>query len=127
MLREDPGLAPQRRDQPIDTAAMLRAFANGKDVGIRRAQLIVNHDAALCGQPPSRTDFRIRRDPRRDHDHVAFDGLAVFESKPDHFVVAQHALGQLFEMDLDAHPFDRAFKNPSGLRIELLLHQMAGR
>ena len=40
-------LLPQRRDQPVDLAAVLHALADGIDVVIvDRPQLVIDHDAA---------------------------------------------------------------------------------
>src|SRR5579863_3514856 len=124
VLREHFGLIPQRSDEAIDATAMLRTFADREDVGVGSAQLIVNHDSAFGRQTPARADLGVGSDSGRDYDHVALERLTVFEGESDYFIIAQQALREFLEMNLNTHLLDRIFQDHPGLRIELLLHQM---
>ena len=90
VVGENLRLLPQRRDQAVDAAAMLRAFADHIDVGVvHRAHVVVDDDGALDGEPAAQPDLRIRLDAGGDDDHVAVERAAVLEGEPGDLVIAQ--------------------------------------
>ena len=82
VVGEDLGLLPERRDQAVDPAAVLRALADDIDVGVvDRAHVVVDHDGALDGQPAAHADLGVGLDAGGDHDHVAVERRAVLEGE----------------------------------------------
>ena len=66
----------ERRDQAVDLAAMLGAFADREDVGIGGAHVVVDHDAAIDVEAGSAGQIDIGADADR-HDHEVAGNLAA--------------------------------------------------
>ena len=126
LVREDLRLLPKRRHQPIDLAAMLRAFADHVDAHVvHRAHVVVDHDRASDGKSGANADLDIWLDAGGNHDHVAFEDRPVLERETgDAGAVAQHGCRRLLEMDLDAHRFDGLAKDRPAGRVDLHIHQV---
>ena len=79
-------------DQSVDLAAMLDAFADGEDVGIAGAHLVVADDALVDRQAGGRGDLRDGPNAGADDDHVGVERRAVLEVQAGDAVVCAHDL-----------------------------------
>ncbi|CAM5737826.1 hypothetical protein STENM223S_06336 [Streptomyces tendae] len=129
--REQPGqhagLLQGGRGQPVHASRVLGAVADGTDVRVRGAQLVVDEDALADVEPRLPGQPGPRPDPAGEHDQVGAEGVAVAHlhgpHRPAHTAHVPHpALG----VHLDAEALQVAPHECGGRRVELPLHQPFG-
>ena len=88
MIRRHLGLLEQRRDQPVNLAAMLHAFAYRIDLRVVGLHRVVHHDTAIAMNICCLGQCDVGPYARR-HDHqVGRDLLTVLEAQAGHLVLA---------------------------------------
>ncbi|MEA2137894.1 MAG: hypothetical protein QOG56_1044, partial [Solirubrobacteraceae bacterium] len=128
LVGEHDRLLPQRRDEPVDLAAVLGALADDVDVRlVHRAHRVVDDDRALDLQAGALREVGVRPDARRDDDHVARKRRAVAELQAgDVAVLAEDARRARVEVHVDAELLDAAAQDRAGLAVELDVHEALG-
>ncbi|MNK93585.1 hypothetical protein D3C87_1137540 [compost metagenome] len=99
----------KRRNEAIAHAAMLGAFAERVDRGVRRHHAVIHHDAAIDGDAGFLGETRGRADTDRHHHHIALDDPAVLELDALDLVLTENALGVGLGDDVDAALVQRLF------------------
>ena len=123
-FRQNPGLLPNRRHQPVNPAPVLGALANGVNVLVIPArQAVVNQNPPPHVQPGHPRQIHIRTDARRDDRHITPQRAAILKLQPGYAILPQQP-GSLL-LQLKRHPgiLQPAQQQVARLRIQLLLHQ----
>ena len=117
------------RHQAVNHAAVKGDFADGVDVGVGGAQLVVHDDAAALAdrQPAGAGQVVARLDAGRDDDHLHVQLAAVDEGHALDLAVAEDLLGVLVEVDLDAERVDLADEHVASRRRRSAAASAAGR
>ncbi len=113
----------ERCDKAIAGATMLRTFAQGEDMRVIGTHLVVDHDAAVDGQPGSLGEAGGGADADRHHHHFAGNDRTVAQFDAFDPVVAKHLFRIGLCDDADAAILERLFQQVAGSWIELALHQ----
>ena len=92
MIGADLGLLEQRRDQAIDLAAVLHAFADRIDAAVIGLHGVGDDDAALAIEPRLLGELETGPDADRHHDEVGRELRAVLEAHAGDAVFAQDRL-----------------------------------
>ena len=103
LVGQHDGLLPERRDQAVDLAAVLHAFADREDVGVvHRPHLVVDDDRPLDGEAAGHGQVDVRPDAGRDDHHVALEQRVVEQPDPADLVLAHDRGGAGLGVHLDA-------------------------
>jgi hypothetical protein len=115
---------PRRCHQAVHLAAVLGALADGVDVGVVGAQLVVDDDAALDLQARQDADVGVRPDAGGDDEEVGLDLPAVGQPHTADAVAADDLGGEDVQVHGDAEGLDAPLEDRAGLGVELHVHQV---
>ena len=115
------------RHQAVDAPAPQRALADGVDVGVGRAALVVDHDAAALADFKTAGPGQLvaRPDAGREHDQIRFQVLAV---RKYHALAAGFAVHDLARVAPGVHAhaqrLDLAPQQAAAAAVQLHAHQL---
>ena len=102
---------------------MLDAFSDCKNVRMGSFHEIVDNDAAIHLQTRFSPELHVRTNPRRDHDNLRFDAVAILERNAFDFSVAEDRRGVALQKHLHAETFHFRLEITAAGQINLPLHQ----
>ena len=119
----DARLVVDRRDEPVDDAAVLGALADREHAGQARAHRVVDDDAAVADDAHRARELGLRADADRDDDEVGHELRAVGEAQAVGAVGADDLLRVAVELDVDVQAAQRGREQRAGAGVELALHE----
>ena len=119
----DARLVVDRRDEPVDDPAMLRALSDGEDAGQVRAHRVVDEDPALAVDAHLAGERRLGADADGDDDEVGEQPLAALEVQAGRALGADDRRRVALELDLHVERGERGREQRAGTRVELALHE----
>lgn len=125
MFRQHGALLEQRRDQAVADAAVLVALADRVDVFGRRAEQVVDDDAAVRRDAalPRQLDVRLNAD--RHDDELRLERRAISEPDPVHALFAEEFLRFFPHRELQPLQLELLLQQMRSRRIKLAFHQLA--
>ncbi len=118
-------LFPERRDQAVHAAAMLRALADGVDVRRRDTrEIVADDDATLDRQARAGCELDIRLNAGCDDDHVALERGAVRKCEARHVVGTEDGPRRRLEVKGQSHFLEKPLQDLATGGVELAFHQV---
>ena len=116
-------LLEERRKQAIACPAVLHAFADRQDVGIRRLHVIIHDDAAVHMQSSFAPQLCIGTDSCGNHYEIRLNRFAVFKGYACCPAIPENGRRIALQQYLHAQAFHFRFQVTAAREIELPFHQ----